>query len=77
MNKTATAMNETAISSTGGSEELKKVKELEKRVVKLRQENSQLSSQVDKATRLLEREIGEVVDIEQLSKEESQWKGRA
>ena len=35
MNKTATAMNETAISSTGGSEELKKVKELEKRVVKL------------------------------------------
>ena len=36
MNKTATAMNETAISSTGGSEELKKVKELEKRVVKLR-----------------------------------------
>ena len=77
MNKTATAMNETAVSSTGGSEELKKVKELEKRVVKLRQENSQLSSQVDKATRLLEREIGEVVDIEQLSKEESQWKGRA
>ena len=77
MNKTATAMNETTMSNIGGSEEAKKVKELEKRVVKLRQENSQLSSQVDKAMRLLEREIGEAVDIEMLSKEESQWKGRA
>ena len=77
MNKTATAMNETAVSNMGGSEAEKKMRELEKRVVKLRQENSHLSSQVDKATRLLEREIGEVVDIEQLSKEESQWKGRA
>ena len=77
MNKTATAMNETTMSNIGGSEEAKKVKELEKRVVKLRQENSQLSSQVDKAVRLLEREIGEAVDIEMLSKEESQWKGRA
>ena len=48
----------------GGSEMEKKVRELEKRVVKLRQENSHLSSQVDKATRLLEREIGEIVDIE-------------
>ena len=64
MNKTSTAMNETAISSMGGSEMEKKVRELEKRVVKLRQENSHLSSQVDKATRLLEREIGEIVDIE-------------
>ena len=64
MNKTTTAMNETAISSMGGSEMEKKVRELEKRVVKLRQENSHLSSQVDKATRLLEREIGEIVDIE-------------
>ena len=71
MNKTATAMNETTMSNIGGSEEAKKVKELEKRVVKLRQENSQLSSQVDKAMRLLEREIGEAVDIEMLSKEES------
>ena len=40
MNKTATAMNETTMSNIGGSEEAKKVKELEKRVVKLRQENS-------------------------------------
>jgi len=32
---------------------------------------------VDRATRLLEREIGECVDIDQLYKDESQWKGRA
>lgn len=32
---------------------------------------------LEKAQRLLEREIGEVVDINDLSKEESQWKGRA
>jgi predicted nucleic acid-binding Zn-ribbon protein len=55
----------------------KKARELEKRVTKLRNDNQQLSTQLDKATRLLEREIGEVVDIDSLSKEESQWKGRA
>mgnify|MGYP007121957941 CR=1 FL=1 len=32
---------------------------------------------IEKATRLLEREIGEVVDIYELSKEDSNWKGRA
>ena len=32
---------------------------------------------LDKAQRLLEREIGEVIDIHELSKEESQWKGRS
>jgi len=53
------------------------VKELEKRVTKLRNDNQHLSTQLDKATRLLEREIGEVIDIDSLSKEESQWKGRA
>ncbi len=35
------------------------------------------STQLEKATRLLERETGEVVDIDSLIKEESQWKGRA
>ena len=39
-----TNMNETAISQSGGAEESKKVKELEKKVVKLRQENSALST---------------------------------
>ena len=52
-------------------------KDLEKKVTKLRNENQYLSTQLDKAIRLLEREIGEVVDIDSLFKEESQWKGRA
>lgn len=60
-----------------GMDDSKKVKELEKRVTKLRNENQTLSTQMDKATRLLEREIGEVIDIDSLYKEESQWKGRA
>jgi len=70
-------MNETAMSQMGGDGDVRKVRELEKRVVKLRQENTALSSTVEKATRLLEREIGEVVDIEQLSREDSNWRGRA
>ena len=32
---------------------------------------------MDKATRLLEREIGECVDIDSLYKDDSTWKGRA
>jgi hypothetical protein len=32
---------------------------------------------LEKATRLLEREIGECVDIHELSKEDSNWKGRS
>ena len=55
----------------------KSVKELEKKITKLRNENQSLSQQVDKATRLLEREIGECVDIDQLYKEDGGWKGRA
>ena len=69
-------MNETTTSNIGG-DDAKKVKDLEKRMIKLRNENSTLSQQLEKATRLLEREIGEVVDIDQLSKEDSNWKGRA
>lgn len=33
-------------------------------MIKLRNENQALTNTVDKATRLLEREIGEAVDIE-------------
>lgn len=64
-------------SMTGTADDAKKVKELEKRVTKLRNENQQLSTQLEKATRLLEREIGEVVDVDSLYKDESSWKGRA
>ena len=60
-----------------GVSDEKKVQDLEKRMVKLRQDNQDKKILLDKATRLLEREIGEVVDINDLSKEDSQWKGRA
>jgi topoisomerase IA-like protein len=53
------------------------VKELEKKITKLRNENQAQSITLDRATKLLEREIGEVVDIDSLSKEDSAWKGRA
>lgn len=54
-----------------------KMTEMEKRVTKMRNENQEQKILLEKATRLLEREIGEVVDINELSKEESQWKGRS
>jgi len=50
---------------------------LEKRLTKFRNENQEQKILLEKATRLLEREIGECVDINELSKEESQWKGRS
>ena len=43
----------------------------------MRNENQEQKILIDKATRLLEREIGEIVDIHDLSKDESQWKGRS
>lgn len=55
----------------------RKLREMEKRITKLRNENQALTSTVEKATRLLEREIGEAVDIEQLSRDDSNWRGRA
>ncbi len=55
----------------------KKVKELERRITKLRNETQAQGIQLDKATKLLEREIGEVVDIDALFREDSAWKGRA
>ena len=54
-----------------------KLKEAEKRITKMRNENQEQKILIDKATRLLEREIGEIVDINALSSETSQWKGRS
>ena len=50
---------------------------MEKRITKLRNENQALTGTVDKATRLLEREIGEAVDIDSLARDDSNWRGRA
>jgi len=47
-----------------GEDAVKKLRDMEKRMIKLRNENQELTSTIEKATRLLEREIGEVVDIE-------------
>ena len=55
----------------------KKYKELEKKITKMRNENQEQKILLEKATRLLEREIGEIVDIHELSKENSTWKGRS
>ena len=55
----------------------RKLREMEKRITKLRNENQALSGTVEKATRLLEREIGEAVDIDSLARDDSNWRGRA
>jgi hypothetical protein len=79
MGKPGGGMNETSMSLNGasGDDLVRKAKEMEKRITKLRNENQQLTQTLEKATRLLEREIGEAVDIEQFSREDSNWRGRA
>ena len=69
--------NESVFPSGSTADSDKKLKEMEKRITKMRNENQEQKILIEKATRLLEREIGEVVDIHELSKEESQWKGRS
>lgn len=68
-------MSATSGTSTIDSE--KKLKEMEKKITKLRNENQEQKILIEKATRILEREIGEVVDINELAKDDSAWKGRA
>lgn len=53
----ASALNETGmggVNGASGEELIRKAKELEKRVTKLRNENQQLTQTLEKATRLLE-----------------------
>jgi len=59
------------INSISHLESDRKFKEMEKRITKMRNENQEQKLIIDKATRLLEREIGEIVDINELSKDES------
>jgi hypothetical protein len=49
----------------------KKLKQMEQKITKMRNENQEQKILLEKATRLLEREIGECVDIAELSKETS------
>ena len=55
----------------------KRLKEQDKKVTKLRNENQQLKGELDKAIKCLERETGEVVNLDELLKDSTQWKGRA
>lgn len=55
----------------------KKVKELEKKIVKIRNENQSLKGELDKAVKVLEKEVGEVINLDEMLKEDAQWKGRA
>ena len=47
----------------------RKLKEMEKKITKMRNENQEQKILLEEATRLLEREIGEIVDIIELPKE--------
>lgn len=47
----------------------KKMKEHEKKITKLRNENQQLKGDLDKAIKCLERETGEVVSLDELAKD--------
>jgi TolA-binding protein len=72
--------DQSLVSSSGGTPTLdqeRKLKEMEKKITKLRNENQEQKITIEKATKLLEREIGEIVDIHELSKDDSAWKGRA
>lgn len=60
-----------------GNDIEKKQKEAEKKITKLRNENQQLKLDLDKATKILEREIGEIVNLDDLLKDDTSWKGRA
>ena len=66
--KATGGMNDTSMSAmnggTSGDDAVRKLREMEKRMIKLRNENQQLGQTVEKATKLLEREVGEVVDID-------------
>ncbi len=55
----------------------KKLKEQEKKITKLRNENQSMKGDLDKAIKCLERETGEVVNLDELLKDGTQWKGRA
>ena len=56
-------MNETTMSAMDSADG-RKLREMEKRITKMRNENQALTLTVEKATRLLEREIGENIDID-------------
>lgn len=64
-------------SSMSGVESERRYKDLEKKVTKMRNENQELKLSLEKAIKCLERETGEIVNLDDLLKDEQGWKGRA
>ena len=60
------------------ADELKKVvKDNEKKIIKQRGELNLLKQENEKLVKLIRKEVGNEVNIEDLMREDSQWKGRA
>lgn len=55
----------------------KKLKEKEARIVKLRNDSQKYKIDLDKALKIIEREVGEGQSIDDILKSDSNWKGRA
>ncbi|CAI2368600.1 unnamed protein product [Moneuplotes crassus] len=77
-------MNRTNISTLSeppaeGSDEnyKKKFKKQEERIVKLRNDVQKYKTDFEKALKIIEREVGEGKSIDEILKEDSNWKGRA
>lgn len=55
----------------------KKLKKQDEKIVKLRNDAQKYKIDLDKATKIIEREIGEGLSIDEILKSDSKWKGRA
>jgi predicted nucleic acid-binding Zn-ribbon protein len=55
----------------------KKIKKQDERIVKLRNDAQKYKTDLDKATKIIEREVGEGMSIDEILKDTSTWKGRA
>lgn len=55
----------------------KKIKKQDERIVKLRNDAQKYKTDLDKATKIIEREVGEGMSIDEILKDTSSWKGRA
>jgi len=55
----------------------KKIKKQEERIVKLRNDAQKYKTELDKAMKIIQLEIGEGISIDDLLKSDSNWKGRA
>lgn len=59
--------------STAGSKQLA---EAEKKVMEMRLKNQTMKNELNKALRVISREVGEQANLDELLSEENSWKGR-